>query len=158
MPDGALEKPNQKSLSSGPPDISITFAATELAVRHAMATVRSALRFLSLSELAIGTVEIVLAEVTNNIVEHAYQNTGKGSISLRCCAGDDMLMFEITDTGQALPDHQLPKKKTHDLSVGLDGLPEGGFGWGLIRDMTSSLAYRRVSHQNVLRFSIPTHS
>lgn len=140
----------------GPPDIAITFAATEPAVRRALNTVRSGLKYLSLSAQSMGALELVLAEVANNVVEHAYANSGHGVIGLTCRARDGLLHFEVTDSGAAMPGLTLPAKRTHDLGANLDDLPEGGFGWGLIRDLTASLAYRRVSGRNLLRFSIMT--
>jgi serine/threonine-protein kinase RsbW len=36
-----------------------------------------------------------------------------------------------------------------------DDLPEGGFGWFLIRELTKDLQYVRHEDQNRLTFSIP---
>jgi serine/threonine-protein kinase RsbW len=157
VPDGALQ-PNmgQQGNLTGPADVALTFAATEHSVRRALRTVRTSLRHLNLSEMCLGCLEIVLAEATNNIVEHAYQNTGQGAIGLTCRVRDGMLLFEITDTGVSMPKLELPQAKDHDLSCDLEDLPEGGFGWGLIRDMTLSLSYKRYAGRNLLRFSIAT--
>ena len=142
-------------MSQGPFDISLVFNATEDAVRCALGSVRESLRALSIEELTIGTVEIVLAEVSNNIVEHAYKNSTKGTVDLKCQRVEGLLFFEIRDNGTPLPHNEIPHKKQHDLDSDLHLLPEGGFGWGLIRDMTLSLAYQRVDGQNILRFSLP---
>lgn len=156
MPDGSLaERHSTPKFMSESHEISLIFPATEEAVRRALSSVRSTLSALSLDEFTIGSVEIVLAEVANNIVEHAYENTGNGTISLKCNLKDPLVKFEITDQGVALPNETLPAKKEHDLESDLNDLPEGGFGWGLIRDMTDSLAYRRQNGKNILRFSIP---
>ncbi len=34
-------------------------------------------------------------------------------------------------------------------------LPEGGFGWALIRDLTSDLLHHRVEGMNQLEFQVP---
>lgn len=123
-------------------------------MRKALQTVRAGLRFLCLPEMTLGTVEIVLAEVMNNVVEHAYQNTGQGVIGLTCRARGGLLMFELSDYGQPMPGLSLPGKKHHALCGPMSELPEGGFGWGLIRDMTLSLSYRRWGGRNLLRFTL----
>jgi len=53
-----------------------------------------------------------------------------------------------------LPGGEVPAKPSHDLDAGLDQLPEGGFGWGLIREMTTMLLYKRSEEQNILRFGV----
>ena len=40
----------------------------------------------------------------------------------------------------------------------MDDLPEGGFGWGLIHDLTQGLSYRRVAEENHVRFRIDLDS
>jgi serine/threonine-protein kinase RsbW len=50
----------------------------------------------------------------------------------------------------------------NDLSDNLCDLPEGGFGWLLIRKLTHSLKYCRTNSQNILtcelqRSPAPTH-
>ncbi len=155
MPDGSMtEQLATSSLSHGPFDISLVFAAREAAVRCALKSVRKSLRALSLDEMVIGSVEIVLAEALNNIVEHAYGNSEMGTITVNCQRRKGFLLFELTDRGVSFPQQLIPKKQIHDLDSGTDTLPEGGFGWGLIRDMTTSLAYRRHEGRNILRFSI----
>ena len=141
-------------MSEGPYDISLVFAAREASVRCAMNSIRQSLRALAIEELVVGTVEIVLAEASNNIVEHAYEDSGEGTINLKCKRSQGLLLFELVDEGLPFPKQTLPPKQVHDLNAGLDELPEGGFGWGLIRDMTTSLAYRRIEGRNILRFSM----
>lgn len=159
VPDGSLQTdigPQEERL--GAPDVALTFGATECCVRRALTTLRSGLRFLNLPDLTLDIVELVLAEATNNIVEHAYGNTAKGVIGMTVRARDGMLLFELSDSGMPMPGLTMPEKQQHDLAVELDDLPEGGFGWGLIRDMTMSLSYRHMSGRNILRFGISTSS
>jgi serine/threonine-protein kinase RsbW len=52
-----------------------------------------------------------------------------------------------------MPNLQLPQGAPADLSD-LDDLPEGGFGWFLIRAMTSDLVYHRTGGQNCVRFCV----
>ncbi|MEP5155456.1 ATP-binding protein [Planktotalea sp.] len=135
-------------------DIALVFPATESAVRRALNSVCGTLRALAVNDFTLASVEIVLAEVANNIVEHAYANTGNGTISLKCQLEAQLILFEVIDHGATLPNASLPPKQVHDLESDINDLPEGGFGWGIIRDMTHSLAYRRYKGRNILKFSI----
>lgn len=140
----------------GPPDVALTFSATGESVRRALGTVRQSLRVHQISDVSLGTIEIVLAEACNNIVEHAYQDSGNGVIGLiaRYCNG--IVVFELSDSGQPMPGLEPPAKRVHDLSADLNDLPEGGFGWGLIRDMTKTMIYRRSGGRNLLRVTLET--
>ena len=137
----------------GRPDsgTAFAFAATEAGVRSAMEKMRDVLRAHDLGAMNVGLAEIVLAETCNNIVEHAYDNTGNGEIKISLRYTGGLLIAELTDWGKPMPGLEPPPKKTHDLDAALSDLPEGGFGWGLIRDMTSSLIYRRLEDRNFLR-------
>ena len=43
-----------------------------------------------------------------------------------------------------------PDRAPHDLDVSRADLPEGGFGWRMIRDLTEELLYRRQDGRNIL--------
>ena len=47
------------------------------------------------------------------------------------------------------------KTDTSIFKAVIADLPEGGFGWGLIRALSSGLSYRRMSERNRLAFRIP---
>lgn len=99
-------------------------------------------------EATRGTVEIVLAEALNNIVEHAYRD-GAGAFSLRGRWYRGTLCLELRDEGRPLPDHRLPEGRPLD-PAGDGDPPEGGFGWFLIRSLTIGLRYRRTAAGNSL--------
>lgn len=100
-------------------------------------------------------LEIALAEIINNIAEHAYCEATDGPIELMVLDGDGCLEFMLTDQGVAMPELDVPAAKIHDLDVPILDLPEGGFGWFLIRTLVSDLNYRRVGGQNRLTFTMP---
>lgn len=155
MPDGSFLVPmNSQTKNDLPPAVHIVFPAQECAVRRALQSVCAILKSLALNTGTLASAEIVLAEVTNNIVEHAYEEFSSGTISLTCCKSDNYLWFEIVDQGKMLPGGELPPKREHDLSAPVNDLPEGGFGWGLIRDLTNNLSYKRCDSQNILRFTL----
>ena len=99
-----------------------------------------------------GRIEIVLAEVLNNIVEHAYAER-QGEITIEVSKGPAGIGCRILDTGAAMPGLALPEGTLapHDP----DDLPEGGFGWFLIRSLTEDLRYSRQSGMNELSFRLP---
>lgn len=121
-------------------------------------------RFLSeVSDDTLGRLELVLAEVMNNVAEHAPLVHGSEAgapddarlpvIHLCIVRHNAGLACALTDDGASLPDEcvlprSLPEMIPHDL-------PEGGFGWFLIQDLTQALCYYRENHRNYLAFSIP---
>ncbi len=96
------------------------------------------------------TAEIVLAEVLNNVVEHAYAQ-GSGLILLTLSLGDGLLHCQVEDEGAAMPGGQAPAGQPPDPS----DLSEGGFGWHLIRTLCRTLRYERADGLNRLSFSLP---
>ena len=60
----------------------------------------------------------------------------------------------ITDDGIRLPGSCLAPPVRGALPLDAS-LPEGGFGWLIIHDLTQSLAYFREDQRNLLAFNIP---
>ncbi|MBL9059213.1 MAG: ATP-binding protein [Mangrovicoccus sp.] len=120
-----------------------------------MAAVRDALQVWEIDQLTAGAVEIVLAEVLNNIVEHAYVDLMSGEICVWIERRTEDLAIAVIDDGRPLPGGTIPDPCEPDLDVATPDLPEGGFGWGLIRTLSSGLSYRRMSERNRLAFRIP---
>jgi serine/threonine-protein kinase RsbW len=106
----------------------------------------------ALTDDSRGTVEIVLAEVLNNVAEHAYAHY-PGQIDVRITSGEGFLFVRLTDTGLPMPGGDLPGGAL-GKSVNIQDLPEGGFGWYLIRSLSQELTYLRDGAENVLSFCI----
>ena len=100
----------------------------------------------------LGMVELVLAEVLNNVVEHAYAG-GHGKIELTIQLTSTDLSCAIVDEGDPMPDGTLPAGDL-DAAFATDGLPEGGFGWHLIRSLSQDLRYDRYKGRNHLSFRL----
>ena len=129
-------------------------------VRRTLKDLRT--RFASqVSADAMGRLELVLAEVMNNVVEHAdlapQPLPGSMSRSMHLCVvmHDNGLSCAITDDGGHLPADCLLPRSLPALDP-LD-LPEGGFGWCLIQGLTQSLCYYREGQRNCLAFMVPYH-
>ena len=122
-----------------------------MAVREALAKVLEGLGPLDLDIEEAGTIELVLAEALNNIVEHAYAPVaGVGPIRIGCLHKKDGLHLRIKDEGVALPDEHVPLGKVANLNTEIEDLPEGGFGWFLIQDLAKDVRYRRIGNENEL--------
>jgi serine/threonine-protein kinase RsbW len=133
-----------------PGTLRLVFPATETEVRKALGVLTSAGPLCDLPSAAIETAELVIVEVLNNIVEHAYAQSS-GEIEVRLGHDGPHILVEIIDTGQPLPGLSLPLPKLPDTS----DLPEGGFGWYLIRTLASDVTYRRAGGRNMLRLCLP---
>ncbi|MFD2172820.1 ATP-binding protein [Rhodobacter lacus] len=131
-----------------------SFAATPFAVRTALRTALA--RFLrQLSPDEAGTLELVLAEVLNNIVEHGYGETGHGTITLSLVRDHRGLSCSISDDGVELPPACLARSLDNTQRPEPQALPEGGFGWFLIHDLVEDLGYHRANGRNLLAFRMP---
>lgn len=131
--------------------LQLVIPADAFAVRTALVRMCDALILRSLSEEQRGTVEIVLAEVLNNIVEHAYA-TEEGQIEITLRRAPESLFCQIVDQGRRMPGNQLPEGTLPPVSP--DNPPEGGFGWHLIRSLSQELAYSHSGGRNRLTFRL----
>lgn len=124
-------------------------------MRVALAQVLKGLGPLGLNKDDIDNVELVLAEALNNIVEHAYApDDAAGRITIKCMHQDNGLHLEIEDEGARMPDGLPPTGSGQDLCLAVEDLPEGGFGWFLIRSLATDVTYARVGAANRLRLRL----
>ena len=98
---------------------------------------------------------IVLAEALNNVVEHAYPDPGSGMVRLLIRQRPRALMVEIRDYGKPMPQGRAPIGN-HPMTEfhQHDAMPEGGYGWFLIREIVRDLVYDRRNDENFLLFRI----
>ena len=132
----------------------ISFYATPDAVRTALAEARKNWATEGLGEDMVTTAELVLAEALNNVVEHAHAGRLGGQVVLKTNFVDGALECVIRDDGVPMPGLKMPKGRLPDRGRGLRDLPEGGFGWYMIKSMTDGLAYERRGGWNQLDFVI----
>lgn len=143
----------QQQVIPNPFDICVQ--SGDMAVREALARLLEGLSPLALDIEEAGTVELVLAEALNNIVEHAYApGNPAGPIKIRCQHKPDGLHLSIEDVGAAMPDGHMPLGVAQDLNVDLMDMPEGGFGWFLIQDLAKDVRYQRVGDANLLNLRL----
>jgi serine/threonine-protein kinase RsbW len=129
---------------------SLTGTATDDGVRALLADCRRELEAQSTFGGDLGTVELVLAEALNNIAEHAYAQMPAGPVSIDLAVEGARLTIRLCDVGSALPNGRLPFGRRPEPTGPVDRLPEGGFGWFLIRDLCDRVEYHRIGGENHL--------
>ncbi len=128
----------------------LAFPATFDAVRAALAALMYGPVMSAVPDDDRSAAELVLAEVMNNIVEHAY--VGKsGEITLTLWQAGGEVACRITDRGSGMPADVLPDGALR-VPDATGNLPEGGFGWFLIRSLSHDLRYARYGTLNELTF------
>ena len=134
-------------------EFSIEEASGPSAVRNILSRCKKRLERFDLSAETLGDFEMVVAEALNNVVEHAYPDqSGPIRVHIEMKSGD--LSIDITDQGLGMPDGKAPDGTAQSVNVDLMALPEGGFGWFLIRNQAHNVEYVRSAWENHLKFSI----
>ena len=129
-----------------------TFPSDFRWVRRVIHETQDALRTDGCTAEDVDTVEIVLAEALNNVVEHAYsEQEGVGDITLQIRRRGNFLMIELRDKGKPMPNGRAPMGN-HPMTEfnAKDAMPEGGYGWFLIRELVLDLIYDRKEGENIL--------
>jgi serine/threonine-protein kinase RsbW len=130
----------------------VSLAGAEGAVRDSLAEVMVCLEPLGLSTDDAGTVELVLAEALNNVVEHALANTSEHTtIEIRGSHNATTgLHLTVVDEGAPMPTGKAPVPRAPEINVEFDNIPEGGFGWFMIHTLATDVQYARVDDSNHL--------
>ncbi len=127
-----------------------TFDNVRLAVERAMETLET----LKLTYDDRNAIELILAEALNNVVEHAYPPGQPGNVKLVLRHGRAGVLIEIRDTGKPMPNGRTPLG-VHPMEKSPDeSLPEGGYGWFLIRQLARDVVYDRENGENFLIFRV----
>jgi serine/threonine-protein kinase RsbW len=92
--------------------IRVSVVSGRLATREVTETVNRKLRLLRLSDDVLSTCELVLSEVLNNVVEHAYpEGDPPGPITVECIDLPDGLKFTVIDQGVGMPGGRSRKRR-----------------------------------------------
>ncbi len=103
------------------------------------------------TEAELGNIQIVLAEALNNVAEHGFPGLPAQVARINVTWTGARLLIDITDHGHPVPTRLLLPPPAPRLDRKIADLPEGGFGWMLIHELTSAIQYRRVHGENRLR-------
>lgn len=120
------------------------------AVRVALSDLRAQLAAMGLTADQLCNVEIATAEALNNIVEHAFVGLPAQDIAITASLTHTRLRLCLRDRGHSLPGAKIPLGARPDATGPRETLPEGGFGWFLIRDVSERVIYRRIGGENFL--------
>lgn len=154
-----MHSDEQTDIGAGPaarrqPYLSLCLESSPASVRAALGEVSFRLGQLALGCRLRGDVELVVAEVLNNICEHAYAASAEGRIDLSIWVESDAVDVEVRDAGSSMPGGVLPEGRRVAVTGPAGTLPEGGFGWHLIRQVASDLSYARIGGTNRLTFRV----
>ncbi|MEO0486542.1 MAG: ATP-binding protein [Pseudomonadota bacterium] len=139
-------------VETGAKAISIRCLSDTFEVRHSLQALMTDMQGRDYLPEERGTVELVLAEVLNNVAEHAYEESGEGRIELDMAYTASGIEIALLDFGKPMPDGQTPLGMPANLNVEVDDLPEGGFGWFLIGELAKDMTYERRGDANHLSF------
>lgn len=98
---------------------------------------------------------IAVSEALNNIAEHAYKEQG-GDVTVQAIKVENGLCVRLSDTGIAMPGGQMPLGTCPTTDGPVDALPEGGFGWFMLRELTENMGYERDGGSNHLTMTFAT--
>lgn len=97
----------------------------------------------------VSDLELVMAEALNNVVEHAYLYAEDGEIDILVTLRPVELKVLITDSGRKFDGP--PEFREMDVeNFSFEELPEGGFGWNLIRSLTDVIEFEHADKKNRL--------
>lgn len=138
--------------------VSGTFEGTPEGVREALYALRNGLSGTCSASDEVNTAELVVAEALNNVVEHAFANIADPTFQLSMSKAACGINVEIRDCGIAMPNEQLPAGVLPEIGDRVEDLPEGGFGWFLIKELAEDVAYARKGEENFLTFRLAFQS
>lgn len=138
-----------------------------LEIRRTLIEMRS--RFATpYGEDLVGKLELVVAEILNNIAEHGGEASARGRpirksgvaghVHLSIAHAEGGLFCIVCDDGDAVPGACFAPTVLRTSPGTIETLPEGGFGWPLICEITEKLYYHPDNGHNVLAFLVPKTS
>jgi serine/threonine-protein kinase RsbW len=137
------------------PRFNVAVNSGTFAAREAISQLMEKLSPLQLDIEETGTFELVIAEALNNVVEHGYPDpTQGGPIEIDCTHKSNGLHVHIVDQGLPMPDGKTPLGLAAEVDVDFMDMPEGGFGWFLIKDLAKDVHYERQGNSNCLHLRV----
>lgn len=133
---------------------SFVLPATNEGVRDGLSKSSEFVRGTGASDEDLTAVELALAEILNNVVEHAYEDTGLGDMEIDIEADGPDLHFRILDWGEPMPKGRLPMGNAADTTRPAAEQEEGGYGLYMIRQLARKLRYARLGDRNQISFRI----
>ena len=98
-------------------------------------------------------VQIALAEVLTNIVQHGYRDLAPAPIEVLWQEGENALAVDVRDAGHAIPAARLAAAGEDTFAFDPDNvaaLPEGGLGLAILKATFDVVDYRSEAGMNCL--------
>ena len=98
-------------------------------------------------------VQIALAEVLTNIVQHGYRDRAPAPVEVEWQEGDTLLSVDVRDAGRAIPAERLAAAGEATFAFDPDelaALPEGGLGLAILKTAFDVVDYRSEGGSNCL--------
>ena len=108
--------------------------------------------------LKINNLHVKLEEEDKPILKGVDLEVPAGAVHLSITSGAGVLTCRIVDQGRPMPGLRLPEGKIGPPDCRVHELPEGGWGWALIRLLTLNLQYERLDGCNRVTFQVPVQS
>lgn len=103
-----------------------------------------------------GALELALAEILNNVVEHACRDMTDGVVTMSLRLAGPTLHCSVEDNGVEMPVSALRALDPASYETpDPEHLTEGGYGWHLIHSLSDDLRYERRDEANRLEFCLP---
>lgn len=129
--------------------LQVSIKSVQDEVTNVVGRISEWLRVNGVAQDPIDELELVMAEALNNVVEHAYLYADDGEIDILVRLRQDQLDVTITDKGCKF-DGPPPLKEMDVENMDFEELPEGGFGWNLIRTLTDNVEFEHKNKKNRL--------
>lgn len=148
-------------MASLPSDvIAVEAVSHRFAVREMLAELMAHLQAWDLPRDDLHRFELVVAEVLNNVYEHACGYEDGIYVAATARLDPPLVRIEVVDRGAPMPGLALPERASpcaqpDARTMPRETMPEGGWGWMLIRDLTRSVHYERRDDENHLHLSLP---
>jgi serine/threonine-protein kinase RsbW len=105
----------------------------------------------SLPDRLIYTANLVMEEILTNIVKYAFSDSGNHAICVKMRLERDCLEIDFEDDGNAFDPLAAPPPDFKDSIMDCE---VGGLGIHLVKNVVSSISYRRDASKNLLSVSL----
>lgn len=130
-----------------------TYTSSIAASRTVSEDIRGFWESLNIHPDTINETELCLVEMVNNAYEHAYLNQDGPLIEVKSyLQTPTLLLTEISDYGQALPQEYLAESSGRDFIIPEEGKPEtwltSGRGFLIVEQLMDTIAYENTDGKN----------
>ena len=100
-----------------------------------------------LDDTSICRCQLAVDEACTNIIEHAYEGEGRGSIELQCDTNAGELTIIIEDQGKPFDPNSIPEPQ---LNTKLEDMQVGGLGLYFMRQVMDAVEFSYEDGSNKL--------